>query len=976
MLIDQLTTRAFRGITHELKLDLTARVTLIHAPNGTGKSSLCDSVEWLLTGEIFRFREALGKSSTEGVRSLFSDENPAVECVLRANGETLTVRRTNVGDASHIESLHSDQWMQESLESLLAKLTPGTLPPSSHAAQRLLGRKNWLRAVRFLAAPSLDLLLDCSKDADDVRSLVFSDLLGIGELQRDQRDLEKILKDIGSKTQLNRLLRDAQNSVVELETEITAETATASAPLYETFDAQLAAAIRRLQVPAPAVTDAREQQLAHVANAYENSVSRLRRKQQALVTVTEKAVQYEAQILELANFRQSEDQIVFTRNRFRTELVAANEKLEELVRKRTEMERRGESLSQLRVTSLNVTLNAALEKWSQFSGETSQVINPVAEQTQLESLQNEHLQVRQRSEVVNRCLENALIWREALLTLRTSEQKLLQINIPSTEDEASLEELLNRAQSSFRDFADQYDRLTGPLERLRAAGREFLSGAPQDKNCPLCAHDHGTHQALEDAMATGLAAIPLAMAAIVEGRAEQERRIAELQGRRKRWTEEWEKAQMARAEASRCGPIIEEARSALAGLQISVDRIGDDALSAELEEQKVRIDVTLQELSRRIQAKHGTLEATQALLRVANDIDSVHRNIRALLPDLSVITRVSDLAPSSWASILGQTDEFVLAAYELNAAQLAERAELEQSLQLSLSQSQQQATLLDQDLQATTNKIITATDFRREFLTEWHVLEGDVPWSLTTLDTVPLKLEAIASELARAQVELVSAQTALANAVSVSSRERELIGRRRRLAMLKQEVQKADAVINLRNQCENGVSALRSAKETFTSQQIKPLLEVITALYVRAQSNGFIDRIETSAEAGPLRWLPQVADRQLEDPVQMSQGQRQDLALSIFLARARDLGGTFFLDEPLLHLDDLNRVALLDVLRVIAAEDRPKPLRLVLTTASYALVRHCREKLALVSHSNQQPALRVYRLRGDPRSGVTISEDI
>ena len=54
------------------------------------------------------------------------------------------------------------------------------------------------------------------------------------------------------------------------------------------------------------------------------------------------------------------------------------------------------------------------------------------------------------------------------------------------------------------------------------------------------------------------------------------------------------------------------------------------------------------------------------------------------------------------------------------------------------------------------------------------------------------------------------------------------------------------------------------------------------------------------------------------------------------------MGGTFFLDEPL-HLDDLNRVTLLDVLHSIVVEDRVRPLRLVVT-------------------KGDQPALPVYRI--------------
>jgi DNA repair protein SbcC/Rad50 len=106
----------------------------------------------------------------------------------------------------------------------------------------------------------------------------------------------------------------------------------------------------------------------------------------------------------------------------------------------------------------------------------------------------------------------------------------------------------------------------------------------------------------------------------------------------------------------------------------------------------------------------------------------------------------------------------------------------------------------------------------------------------------------------------------------------------------------------------------------------------------------------------------------------LSQGQRQDLALAIFLARARSLGGTFFLDEPLAHLDDLNRIALLDTLRIIVSEKRhPVPLRLVLTTANNNLLRHLREKFSLVESSEGNPALRIYKMSGNPKIGLDVN---
>jgi len=46
MLIDKLNIQKFRGISSSLSLNLSAPLTVIYAPNGTGKTSICDALEW------------------------------------------------------------------------------------------------------------------------------------------------------------------------------------------------------------------------------------------------------------------------------------------------------------------------------------------------------------------------------------------------------------------------------------------------------------------------------------------------------------------------------------------------------------------------------------------------------------------------------------------------------------------------------------------------------------------------------------------------------------------------------------------------------------------------------------------------------------------------------------------------------------------------------------------------------------------
>lgn len=107
-------------------------------------------------------------------------------------------------------------------------------------------------------------------------------------------------------------------------------------------------------------------------------------------------------------------------------------------------------------------------------------------------------------------------------------------------------------------------------------------------------------------------------------------------------------------------------------------------------------------------------------------------------------------------------------------------------------------------------------------------------------------------------------------------------------------------------------------------------------------------------------------------PDYFSHGQQQDLALAMFLARACTLGGSYFLDEPLLHLDDLNRTALLDCIRacVIGTHTTDRQVKLLITTASWSVARQFIQKFSNVKIGSTTPALTVYGLTGNVNVGV------
>lgn len=71
------------------------------------------------------------------------------------------------------------------------------------------------------------------------------------------------------------------------------------------------------------------------------------------------------------------------------------------------------------------------------------------------------------------------------------------------------------------------------------------------------------------------------------------------------------------------------------------------------------------------------------------------------------------------------------------------------------------------------------------------------------------------------------------------------------------------------------------------------------------------------------------------------------------------------MSHEIAHLDDLNRVAMLDIFR-LAATSMPN-MNLILTTASDSLARHLMQKFSSIS--DKQLLNTIYQ-EGNPRTGV------
>jgi ABC-type uncharacterized transport system ATPase subunit len=198
--------------------------------------------------------------------------------------------------------------------------------------------------------------------------------------------------------------------------------------------------------------------------------------------------------------------------------------------------------------------------------------------------------------------------------------------------------------------------------------------------------------------------------------------------------------------------------------------------------------------------------------------------------------------------------------------------------------------------------------------------------------------------------------------------EREIDDLRRDITSLKGRLA---GLKRIRKSAEEAIGVLNERSRSYCRWQRMRITDTMFAIFGRIHANETFDLMGEGPEDDPFEWIAMSARQDLIPSREFSMGQRQDLALSIFLAKARGIGGTFFLDEPIIRLDDLNRVALLDMFRVLVEEEGSR-VSLVITTASRSLVRHFQEKFNNVPSRGDIPALSVIELEGSPRDGVKV----
>lgn len=203
--IRRITIEAFRGFRDRQEFELDASAVIIAGPNGTGKTSFFDALQWALVGRIERLEGLRARSTVEHVVNQYRlDSRAMVEVEMTVSGNQFRIRRVGDHRRTTLEFRDADGRVifgEEAESELRAILTPNTGVTLEMAlATSGLLQQDVMRAVLQ------------AKPADRYRHI--SMVLGLSELEDFETAAKEAAKKTAAVAETARAERDAANSAL------------------------------------------------------------------------------------------------------------------------------------------------------------------------------------------------------------------------------------------------------------------------------------------------------------------------------------------------------------------------------------------------------------------------------------------------------------------------------------------------------------------------------------------------------------------------------------------------------------------------------------------------------------------------------------------------------------------------------------------------------------------------------------------
>lgn len=968
MLIDSLKIQSFRGISEHLELDLSAPLTVLYAPNGTGKTSICDAVEWLLCGNVGRLHQGISiksKLSNDQVETMVEASIPTTKTPFSIKREL-----SNSGSSLHWKD-GSNSFALAKDHELLRRFVPG-LPPSGNSNK---AKVDWVRSTRFLETDSMNLLIDNDKDSNNTRKLIFSNLFGVSEYQKNELELNRIIKKLPSLRKINTEKAKINNKITEYETLIKDLIAVEIAPYQEHALNLLIEVSGRLdqEVNYNSTIEIQEYHKS-LEIQYIRDQEALKFHISSLNYVQEHVGTYFGKLSHSNALNELIRVYVTARDALNKNLIEKKKDLED----KTDITQKIE----IQITKISKTIENIVEDqetWlyernflegfmfsdNDLNSNLPKIYKQVSLIEREISTQTEKLLfVEKQVEILPLLIENHEKIKNIVIELDIlySQNALYEAKIP-------LEEQVSKIQANLDILRISRENTMEEIEFLLASGKKYVERHTHDAQCPLCEHIHESHFVLQEKI--------IARFSKLSNKSVEEAELTLL----------YNKVQLL---------VVQKNHHAS-----KINR---------LENQKNQTENTIKETNRDLVAAGMKETDLSQFLFVSKKLEKIQvsyqLHIKSLIEKLKlykeahdktiILEGILDRAKSSYfcdQQTLPINNKKIISLDDLNTSlEMLKNTlkELETASKRSLNNMKSKSSVisieiekLEKDIEKKSAEILTSEEdhntehvYINHFKRKWSHISSIEDISDAEIERSVAKISKKNQTLLEVNSLFKKAEEYFIKTRDLKKKENESKQYRDEIKAEQENLKEWDYQANARTVIEKEIQLIKEEIHRFIALEISPLSEIINTLYLRAQGNKFIESIEARAnKEGFLDWVAELNDKgdHFDNMNSLSQGQRQDLALAIFLARARNLGGTFFLDEPLAHLDDLNRVALLDILRIIVSEERiGPPLRLVITTASRNLLRHLKEKFSHVSDAAGNPALKVYEMSGNPQIGLTV----
>ncbi len=907
--IDSLEITRFRGVPDTIIVPLGAPLTLIYAANGTGKSTVCQAVEWLLTGRIEGIEDDAitckwGASET-CVSAIGSFDDKPLKLIRTFDG----LSRESAGKLHEVDTLK-----------FLKALTPDNLAVSSRSDYAIKERSSWLRGTRWLYSTALGLLID--DDHLDKREQIFADILGYGHLTPVRRKIKAYWDALPS-------YRGLESNIKKIELQMESAKKDISSAGPTAFDTSIELAYSILNIKEAEGVEEHNQRLDAVNAAISGAEHRLASVSSQFINLSGGLQSAELTYSEIKNLRGLISEAI---NRNKSVEERVNKVAFDLSQKNTESSDGQILLKNLEL--LGEVLIRANEVYSDMEDLEESISSDITVSELKENLPEAFWTKSEIFLLISAVDEFSNVKQDFIdLRKKYAELKKVILQRPAATQLSEASAEVTNYRELNQKAISELAAISSSLDELRRLGQGFVHEHEELKSCPLCGVEQPTHDKL-------LRLIGVAMSTVAPS-------VAVLQENVKRTGELLTSAEKKHSEIAAV-----EMRATLAQRELS----DVEEKLKEMISQSPFDELTLESID---QFSVDSIYSYEHRLSVSKDVNELYSTIRQIEKKFELVT-----AEKTFSERVSQASNTVKIFIDKQKSSLSKVDRELLGLKSNLTKEEQLRDREARDLKNLEERLSALLLSKTEFSDACKILKVSEPPTSQELERVAQLISDRRQKLDLSKEQVSIASTSIKSGIAFTELNRLTVECNRLKSLL-------DQAKSCTKRAERVYGIYDSHIKELTKSQLAPLMEPAQQLFSRMHANEVYKRIGVDSEEGRLIWSGVADDLTVNAGAMFSQGQRQDLALSLYLSRAMSMGGMFFLDEPIAHLDDLNRVAMLDIFRVLAVSE--KDTSLVLTTSSDNLMRHVTQKFSSALGGS---LLNVVTLKGNPRTGVTLESSI